>query len=173
MMWFAPLLWASCSPVSPPCERTGNGVGECAPELALPAADGSMWSLATQENRVVLVQFSAAWCGTCQQQASLHEQMFAEFRDAGFLPVTVLKGDANFDAPTAEDAAAWSDHFAISHPVVFDESRTAWRAWKRDVGSLPQLFLVDGQGAIRWRTIGMYDEDAFRDAVERELKRLD
>ena len=172
-MVIATLLWASCSPASPPCEQTGNGVGECAPDLELPAADGSSWSLADQDNRVVLVQFSAAWCGTCQYQAPIHEQMFDEFGDDGFLTVTVLKGDANFDAPTQEDAEAWKAYFGITHPVVFDESRTAWRTWKRDVNSLPQLFLVDGEGSIRWRKIGMYDEEAFRDVLNDELKHLD
>ena len=173
MMWLVPWLWMSCSPAPAPCEQTGNELDACAPALALPGADGSMWSLADQRQRVVLVQFSAAWCGTCQQQASVHERLYAEWETDGFVSVTVLKGDENFEAPTEEDAVAWKDYFGITHPVLFDEERTAWRTWKREVNSLPQLFLVDGEGAIRWRKIGMYDEEAFREVVERELKRLD
>jgi deoxyinosine 3'endonuclease (endonuclease V) len=57
--------------------------------------------------------------------------------------------------------------------VLYDEDKQVWKSWKRDVNSLPQLFLVDGQGTIRWRRIGMASEDALREQIEEQLGQLD
>ena len=162
-----------CSPAPEPCTDVGNGVGQCAPALSLPRADGGSWSLSEQTNRVVMVQLAAAWCGTCQQQAPVHQALFEEYRSEGFTKATVLKGDENFEPAEQADAEAWKAYFDLGHPVLYDEDKEVWKSWKRDVNSLPQMFLVDGQGTIRWRRIGIASEDALREQIEEQLSHLD
>ena len=173
MRVFPVLFMLACSPKPEPCSTTGNGVGQCAPTLSLPRADGTTWSLQGQSNRVVLVQFAASWCGTCQLIAPEDERLFQEYRSDGFNKVTVLKGDAEFEDANQEDAQEWKDYFGLNHPVVYDETREAWRTWKRDINSLPQMFLVDGTGTIRWRKIGLAPEEELEEQIEEHLRHLD
>jgi len=102
-----------------------------------------------------------------------HELLFQEYGEQGFTKATVLKGDADFEPADLADAQEWKTHFELTHPVLYDEDKTAWAEWKRDVNSLPQLFLVDGSGTIRWRKIGTAPEETLREAIEESLGHLD
>lgn len=167
------LVVVGCSSPPESCTDVGNGVGECAPDLTLPRANGGVWSLAEQRNRVVLIQLAAAWCGTCQVEAPIHQALLNEYEAEGLTKATVLKGDADFGPAEQADAEAWKSYFELSHPVLYDEDKQVWKTWKRDVNSLPQLFLVDGQNTIRWRRIGMAPEDVLREQIEEHLRHLD
>lgn len=167
------LLLLGCSPAPEPCTEVGVSVGQCAPELSLPRADGSTWSLSEQRNRVVLVQFAASWCGICQQQAPAHQQLVDEYGGDGFIKATVLKGDENFEPAEQADAQAWKSYFELDHPVLYDEDKEAWKRWKRAVNSVPQMILVDGGGTIRWRRIGMASDEVLREQIEEHIRHLD
>jgi len=132
-----------------------------------------MWSLSAQTNRVVLVQLAASWCGVCQLQAPAHQVLVDEYESEGFTKATVLKGDADFEPADQTDAEAWKAYFELRHPVLYDEDKEVWNRWKRDVNSLPQMFLVDGGGSIRWRRIGMASDEVLREQIEEQLRHLD
>ena len=172
MSAFIPLLLLGCVPPPALCSETGNGVGECAPLLELPRSNGEAWSLADQLNRVVLVQFAASWCGVCQATAPVDQALHTSYSGDGFMKVTVLKGDADFESADQSDAQEWKDFFELTHPVLYDEDKTAWDTWRRDSSSIPQLFLVDGKGAIRWRKIGLVPEGALIEKIEESLRHL-
>ena len=167
------LFMLGCVPSPEPCSKMGNGVGECAPALELPQANGEPWSLAKQQNRVVLVQFAAAWCGSCQATAPVHQALHDAYSADGFTKVTVLKGDADFASADQADAQEWTDYFGLTHPVLYDEDKVAWKAWRRESSSVPQLFLVDGEGAIRWRKIGVVSQDVLIEHIEESLQHLE
>ena len=173
MTVLAVLVVLGCVPPPDPCSETGNGVGECAPALDLPRANGELWSLAEQRNRVVLVQFAASWCGAWQASAPVHQALHDSYSAEGFTQVTVLKGDADFESADQADAQAWKDYFGLTHPVLYDEDKAAWEEWRRESSSVPQSFLVDGEGAIRWRKIGIVSEESWMENIEDSLKHLE
>ena len=41
-------------------------VGDVAPDFTLPMIDGSTFTLSEQRGKVVMLQFTASWCGICR-----------------------------------------------------------------------------------------------------------
>ncbi len=167
-MWSLTFL-LGCNPAPDPCTRVGIKVGECAPALSLQQATGGEWTLEDHTGQVILVQFAAAWCGVCQSLATQHQEIVDDYESEGFDKVTVLKGDLHFESVDQAEALEWSTYYNLSHPVLFDEDRSAWKTWKRKTSSVPQQYLVDHKGAIRWRKVGRESEDELREVIETHL----
>jgi len=163
----------ACNSEPEPCTEVGIGVGDCAPELSLPTASGGDWTLSDHEGDVVLVQFAAAWCGVCQSVASPHQELFEDYQSDGFHKVTVLKGDLQFESVDQSEALEWKTYFDLTHPVLVDADRSAWKTWKRTANGVPQQYLVDRKGAIRWRKVGRESEVELREVIEVHLEYRD
>ena len=43
-------------------------VGDVAPDFTLPMTDGSTFTLSEQRGKVVMLQFTAGWCGVCRKE---------------------------------------------------------------------------------------------------------
>ncbi|MGB0638216.1 MAG: TlpA family protein disulfide reductase [Myxococcota bacterium] len=161
-------LLAGCSPAPEPCVEEGNGVGDCAPDFSLGRANGGSWTLSEHVGSVILVQFAAAWCGVCQLTAGT-DQSLVEYQSDGFTKVTILKGDAQYQEVDEAEALEWKDAFELDHPVLYDPEKAVWKEWKHKTSTVPQQFIVDRGGAIRWRRIGLTSDDELRVQIEEVL----
>jgi peroxiredoxin len=138
-------------------------VGQQAPVLRLPTADGSYLSLADQKGTVVLVDFWASWCAPCRRAFPAVDQLFADFRSRGFRVIAV-----NLDEKR-EDATA----FLVARPheidVVFDPRGDSARAF--GLGGMPSSYLIGRDGTIRYAHEGYSDKtiDAYRVEIGRLL----
>jgi len=166
-------LLLGCKPAPEPCTDQGNRVGECAPDFSLGRADGGEWTLSDHSGQVVLVQFAASWCGVCQMTAATDQTLVDDYRDDGFKKVTILKGNAQYQATDRDDAIDWKEAFELDHPVLYDPEKLVWSEWKHKTSTVPQQFIVDRQGAIRWRRIGLTSEDQMRLHIEETLAQRD
>jgi thiol-disulfide isomerase/thioredoxin len=95
------LVAAACTHAHtfPPSPRDGSSrwavVGEQAPELALPALDGSMQRLSSYAGRVVVVDFWATFCGPCRQELPELEALRTRHPDVVILAVSIDDADSD------------------------------------------------------------------------------
>jgi cytochrome c biogenesis protein CcmG/thiol:disulfide interchange protein DsbE len=114
--------------------------GDAAPELALPAADGSgRLALAELRGRPVVIAFWAEWCSVCVR----HLPELAAWARA-HPGVAVLAVHQGGDA--AAVAALVAERGWRGPSFLVDEAGTAARAYRVD--SLPTYFFVDAAGRI-------------------------
>ena len=105
---------------------------------------------------VLVINAWATWCGPCRREQPLLVRLADRYEDDGvrFLGINYQDdGDA---------ARAWVEEFGVPYPSLFDPSgRSAV-----DLGfpALPDTYVVDRAGTIRWAVYGETDE--------RELARL-
>lgn len=98
-------------------------VGEAAPELTLPDADGATVSLADYRGRrVVVYAYPAAGTPGCTTQACDFRDNLAQLNAAG-LDVLGVSPD------TPAKLAAFRDAEGITFPLLSDPERTTLRAW--------------------------------------------
>lgn len=115
--------------------------GQVVPEIAGRDADGMEFKLSDYRGRVVLLMFSANWCGPCKAMYPDVRKLQAEFAQEAFAPLAVM-GDQQIESvihDTKSGDIRWRTWFdGNDGPIA-----TAW-----NIQSWPSLFLIDHNGII-------------------------
>ncbi|HEV2300493.1 MAG TPA: DsbE family thiol:disulfide interchange protein [Stellaceae bacterium] len=120
-------------------------IGRPAPQFALPGLDGKPNGLARADlSGVTLINFFASWCIPCRQEAP---QLMA----LGRRPDLTLDGILYEDTPENGQRLLASDGNPYRHIGVDAKGRTAI-----DFGvyGVPETYVVDRRGRIRYRAVG-------------------
>ena len=117
-----------------------------APDFALPGLYESAEGLTRKdlEGRVTLVNFFASWCAPCREE---HPQLMALAQPAG----VTLDGIAYKDKP--EDSRRFLDRLGNPYRHV-GVDRAGTTAIDFGVYGVPETYVVDGTGHVRYRHVG-------------------
>lgn len=120
---------------------TGTNVGDIAEPFRLPSQYGDNVRLNDFCNQVVMLKLSAGWCGACRATESQHSALYDQFKDRGFMSITLLfEPDARGQEVDREFLEGWADQYGASHAVVADNERHGSR-YERD-GGIPSYILI-------------------------------
>jgi thiol-disulfide isomerase/thioredoxin len=115
------------------------------PAIDIPLIDGSVFSTAGQDGRVVLIDFWASWCAPCLEELPHLQKLYNESRERGLAAVAV-----NAQEPKRV-ALETAESLGLSVPIgMYDESVD--RAFM--VRNIPTVIIADRQGRIRARWNG-------------------
>jgi peroxiredoxin len=92
----------------------GYEVGDTPQDFTGLDQNGQKVSLYSYRGKVVLINFSADWCGSCRVEAPQLENLYQQYKDQGFQALTILVDGS---------AAAWASAYKVTHPVIADTSR--------------------------------------------------
>src|SRR5207244_2818874 len=126
--------------------------------------------------RVMLIQFTAHWCGPCRKSYPAMLKFYQQFNGRGLdvVMATQLYGyfETRQDLKPEEEMAANREYYVEHHKLPFKiaveprldfSDRAAAEAAQREmndgkyfVGGIPQIVLLDKQGIVRKILIGWY-----------------
>ncbi|HET7445067.1 MAG TPA: TlpA disulfide reductase family protein [Solirubrobacterales bacterium] len=133
-------------------------LGEAAPDPTLPKLDGGGGgSLAEHRGEWVLVNFWASWCGPCKEEAPALEQFQRQHQGDDF---TVLGIDSR---DLSGDGRAFVRKHELSYPQLHDGEGDM--AHEYGTTGVPENFLVDPKGKVRWLTPGPVTEEMLNDEI--------
>jgi peroxiredoxin len=146
-------------------------LGERAPDFELPGTDGDRHSLGGDgEAAATLVYWT---CNHCPYALAWHERMLdvaRDYADRGVRTLAINSNDAErYPADSYEAMVERVDREGgWPHPYLHDESQDVARAWGAE--KTPHLFVLDGQGVLRYRGApdADYDDDSQGAAWVRE-----
>ncbi len=133
-------------------ERVAEGlpVGTIAPDFELPDASNTRIRLSDFRGvPVALVFYPLDWSPGCSVQLELYQQEFAEFESRGIRLVGI-------SPDSIYSHGAWAAVRGIRYPLLSDfhprgEVARRYAVWRDADGfSERALYLVDGDGVIRW-----------------------
>ncbi|MFT3791693.1 MAG: DsbE family thiol:disulfide interchange protein [Rudaea sp.] len=139
-------------------------IGKSAPEFVLPLLYDPAKTLSKKEllGKPYLVNVFGSWCVTCQYE---HPILTEKVKPLGIK----LIGMAWKDQP--EDAKRWLAQFGDPYDAVVSDvdGRTGI-----DFGvyMAPESFLVDAQGTIRYKRIGMFTPELIESELLPEMAKL-
>jgi cytochrome c biogenesis protein CcmG/thiol:disulfide interchange protein DsbE len=140
----ATALLAACSKP----EGAGITIGAPAPAYAAETLAGMPISLDSLRGRVVLLNVWATWCHPCREEIPQLEALHKAHQANG-LEVVGVSIDA---AGTSDGVKTFMRDFQMTYPVWLDpDERVSARFLTIGV---PESFLIDRGGVIRWRKIG-------------------
>jgi peroxiredoxin len=133
--------------------------GSPVPDFNLAARGGESASPGAHPGKVVLIDFWATWCEPCRASFPEYQALLAEY--TGRVVVLGISED---------DEADGIDHFAdetgVSFPLAWDGDKAV--AQRYQISSMPTLFIVDGNGLVRYVHAGFRpgDEAIVRAAID-------
>ena len=153
------------------CSRAGSGgsadglgaksVNLPAPALAGDTVQGGNAVLADLRGSVVVVNFWATWCLPCRKEQPALVQLAQDYHDRG----VKFLGVSERDDPAK--ARAWVKEFHVPYPSIIDEPG----AWADDFAffGLPDTYVIDRSGTIRWSIFGQTDAVQLKQLIDRVL----
>jgi cytochrome c biogenesis protein CcmG/thiol:disulfide interchange protein DsbE len=135
--------------------------GEPHPPLALPDLQGRTVDLARMRGRVVAVNFWATWCGPCRKEQGILQSVWQQYKDRG---VQFIGVDQRDDQAAA---TAQLQDLGVTYPNIFDgDGRYATNF---NFVGLPDTYVVDRTGTIRYQVIGQIHSAATLTAILNRL----
>lgn len=152
---------AASSAGAPGILTTGQSVAtnvRPAPDFTLRLTNGETFRLADHQGQAVVVNFWAAWCPPCRDEAPVLEKVWQEYRDRGVMFVGVDIWD------TEQDAKQFLDEFDLTYPNGQDPRGTT--AIDYGVYGIPETFFIDRQSRIVRRWNGPLTEEKLRSFLD-------
>ena len=135
-----------------------------APRFSLPTVHAEDKTISTQDllGTVYLLNVWASWCVTCRQEHPL----YMELARANQVPIYGL----NYK-DTREDALRWLTMLGNPYQEsAFDQAGRAGFDW--GVYGVPETFLIDRNGIIRYKHIGAVTAEVLRQEILPMAKKL-
>jgi len=137
------------------------------PPLVLPDLQGHEHKLYEWHDKVILLNFWASWCAPCQVELP---HLIEYQRRYGALGLQVI--GVGLDAPGKLENVARTLQipFPVLHASPYKGGLEILRRWGNPHGVLPFNVVIDRDGTILFRRIGILDEEAFESLLLPILK---
>ena len=93
-------------------------------DIILKDQNDEYFRLYDQEGDVILLDFSAGWCGPCKAAAATVQETQDKYEEYGFKYVTILIEDDQANITSVNFAQQWADDYNIETAPVLAGSRT-------------------------------------------------
>ena len=131
-------------------------VGDIAPEMELELTDGQKVKLSSLRGKVVMLQFTASWCGVCRKEMPFIESdIWQKHKDnAGFALFGIDR-----DEPL-ETVKAFAEKTGVTYPLALDPGADHFAKYADRKAGITRNVLIDKDGKIVMLT-RLYNEEEF------------
>ena len=140
-------------------------LGSCsseAPNFSLRTAEGKTIELQNLQGKVVVINFWASWCPPCRSEIPGLLEVYRKYRPKGLEIVGI-----SLDRDGWRKVSPLVRELNIDYPVVMgnDDVVHAYGG----IRSIPTTIIIDRDGKIIYRVVGLLDRQRFEDEVREVL----
>lgn len=150
--------------VIPQADSTGYivRVGEMAPDFTITLTDGKQVTLSSLRGKVVMLQFTASWCGVCRKEMPFIEKdIWLKHKNN---PDFALIG-IDRDEPL-EKVLAFAKSTGVTYPLGLDPEANIFAKYALRDSGITRNVLIDKEGKIVMLT-RLYNEEEFASLVKK------
>ena len=138
------------------------GVGQPFPEVYGNTLDGETTTISDYRGKVVVLDIWTTWCGPCVKMIPQQTEIVERLKDEPFAMVSVScdRDPETLSAFLEQQAMPW-DHWWVG--MESDFAKTL------NVSSFPTIYVLDGEGTIRYKNPREEELDAAIDTLLEEL----
>ena len=131
-------------------------VGDVAPEMELELTDGQRVKLSALRGKVVMLQFTASWCGVCRKEMPFIEsdiwQKHKENKNFALIGI-------DRDEPL-ETVKAFAEKTGVTYPLALDPGADHFAKYAERKAGITRNVLIDKEGKIVMLT-RLFNEEEF------------
>lgn len=142
-------------------------IGDPLPNIELQLVDGTTLNNKDLEGKVVVLQFTASWCGVCRKEMPhLEKEVWQRFKDQDFILIGI---DLKEDEQTVRK---FIESTAITYPIAMDKDGTIFEKFTIEKAGVTRNIVIDKNGQIVFLT-RLFEKKEFNQMIEvidKELK---
>lgn len=136
-------------------------VGDMAPDFDMVLPDGGSVTLSSLRGKVVMLQFTASWCGVCRKEMPhIESDIWQRHKDN---PEFALYGiDREEPVEKIEEMIAAT---GVTYPIGMDPTADIFGSYAEKNAGITRNVVIDREGKIVMLT-RLYDEEEFNEMVD-------
>ena len=137
-------------------------VGDVAPDFTLELTDGTSFTLSEHCGKVVMLQFTAGWCGVCRKEMPFIERdIWQRHKDnSDFVLVGIDREES------LEEILPFIEKVGTTYPIAMDTNADVFAQYALRESGITRNVLIDRDGKIVMLT-RLFKEDEFTALVEK------
>jgi peroxiredoxin len=137
-------------------------VGDMAPDFTLDLIDGTKFTLSEQRGKVVMLQFTAGWCGVCRKEMPFIEsEIWQRHKEnSNFVLVGIDREE------TKEDILPFIEKVGTTYPIAMDTNADVFASYALRNSGITRNVLIDRDGKIVMLT-RLFEEEEFNNLVKK------
>lgn len=143
-------------------------VGDTAPDFMVREAGGDEYMLSGLRGHVVMLQFTASWCGVCRKEMPyIENDIWKQKKDEGLKVIGIDR-----DEPL-ETVKKFIEDMDITYPLALDPGAEIFSLFAEKNAGVTRNVIIDREGKIIFLT-RLFEMDEFNEMKElifRELKK--
>lgn len=122
-------------------------VGDKAPDFSTTLSNGQQFNLSNQKGKVVMLQFTASWCGVCHNEMPfIEKEIWQVLKDKEFVLIGIDR-----DEPI-EKLNEFIEQTGISYPLALDPGSTIFTKYAQEDAGVTRNVIINKEGTIVYTT---------------------
>jgi len=139
-------------------------VGQMSPDFTATLTDGTKFRLSENSGKIIMIQFTASWCGVCRKEMPhIEKEIWLPLKDKNF----VLIGIDRDEPPDV--VKKFAETIKITYPLALDPGADIFGLYARKEAGVTRNVVIDDKGKIVYLT-RLYEENEFNSMKETIFK---